>query len=199
MKIIGLTGGTGSGKSTVAGMAKQLNVKVIDADVVARQVVNPGEQALIEIVSVFGSDILLDNGQLDRKKLGSIVFSDKEKLKLLNRITHKYIVNEIQREIQSEMKKGTYDYIMIDAAVLIESGLYNICDAIWVVSADKEERIRRIMNRDRLSYNEAINRINSQLDEKELKKHASAVINNDNDIDIESVRFQVMQLINQVE
>jgi dephospho-CoA kinase len=95
------------------------------------------------------------------------------------------------------MKKGTYDYIMIDAAVLIESGLYNICDTIWVVSADKEERIRRIMNRDRLSYNEAINRINSQLDEKELKKHASAVINNDNDI--ESVRFQVMQLINQVE
>jgi dephospho-CoA kinase len=197
MKIIGLTGGTGSGKSTVAGIARQLGAKVIDADIVAREVVKKGQTALEEIVWYFGTEVLLESGELDRKKLGRIVFADKEKLRLLNQITHKYIIHNIKEEIKIEMRKNTYNIIIIDAAILIESGLYEICDAVWVVVANKEERIRRIMERDQLSLTEAQNRINSQMAESEMKKYASAVINNDNDI--ESVRFQVTQLINQIE
>ncbi|MBZ4645795.1 MAG: coaE [Clostridia bacterium] len=197
MKIIGLTGGTGSGKSTVAGIARQLGAKVIDADIVAREVVKKGQTALEEIVRYFGTEVLLESGELDRKKLGRIVFADKEKLRLLNQITHKYIIHNIKEEIKIEMRKNTYNIIIIDAAILIESGLYEICDAVWVVVANKEERIRRIMERDQLSLTEAQNRINSQMAESEMKKYASAVINNDNDI--ESVRFQVTQLINQIE
>ncbi|MDK2799936.1 MAG: dephospho-CoA kinase [Clostridiales bacterium] len=197
MKVIGLTGGTGSGKSTVANIAKDLGAKVIDADIIARQIVQKGQKALEEIVQHFGKDILLENGELNRRKLGSIVFADKEKLKLLNKITHKYIIQKIHEEIEIETLKKEYDIIIVDAAVLIESGLYELCDMVWVVVADKEERIKRIMKRDSLSLEEANNRINSQMTEEEMKNYASAIINNNKDI--ECIRFQVTQLINQIE
>ena len=99
MIIIGLTGGTGSGKTTVASMCIELGAYVIDADLVARKIVQKGTPALKEIVSYFGCDILLLSGELDRKKLGRIVFSDKGKLRMLNDITYKYITKEIEKEI----------------------------------------------------------------------------------------------------
>lgn len=193
MKIIGLTGGTGSGKSTIADMIREMDIKVIDTDLVAREIVKPGKEALTEIISHFGPEIVLENDELNRKKLGSIVFADEEKLKLLNQITHKYITKEIHKEIEAAMQSPAAHYIVIDAAVLIESELHKICDEVWVAAADKAERIERIMKRDQLSYNEALNRVNSQMDDNEIKKYASAVIYTDKDM--ESVRSQVIKLI----
>ncbi|NLY43526.1 MAG: dephospho-CoA kinase [Clostridiaceae bacterium] len=191
VKIIGLTGGTGSGKSTVSQIASQLGVYVIDADIVAREVVKKGKKALEEIIDYFGPGILLENGELDRRKLGSIVFADREKLRILNEITHKYIIEEIIREIK--IHGSTSSAILIDAAILIETGLYKMCDEVWVVSAAAELRKKRIMERDGLSAQEAENRIKSQMSEDEMKHYASAII--DNNKDMEHVRLQVIKLL----
>jgi len=181
-RIIGLTGGTGSGKSTIAAIAKKHGAAVIDADMVARKVVEPGHEALREIVDYFGKDILFESGELNRKKLGDIVFSDREKLKQLNHITHKYIREEINKEIEILENKSEYNNIIIDAAVLIESNLHNICDEIWVVTANKEERLQRIMKRDHLSQESAWNRIRSQISDEELMKYADVVIENNGNL-----------------
>ncbi len=195
MRVIGLTGGTGSGKSTVSKIVADMGMAVIDADIVAREIVQKGEKALEEICKTFGTDVLLEDGALNRKKLGSIVFADKDKLKLLNGITHKYIVNRIKQKIDMERQKGAY-YIIIDAAILIESGLYIQCDEVWVVIAHKDQRLKRIMQRDSLLRKDALNRMNAQMPEEEMKEYASAVINNSKDLD--HLRMQIMQLMNKV-
>jgi len=194
VKIIGLTGGTGSGKSTVAAMAKKYGAAVIDADIIARKIVEPGQEALREIVKFFGQDILLESGQLNRRKLGDIVFNDKEKLKELNRITHPHIINEIKKEIEIIKNNGEYNSIIIDAAVLIDSGLSLLCDEIWVVTADKEIRLKRIMERDRLEENSAISRINSQMSDAELITYADVIINNNGNLtEIEKFIQQLLE------
>jgi len=194
VKIIGLTGGTGSGKSTVAAMVKKYGAAVIDADIIARKIVEPGQEALREIVKFFGQDILLESGQLNRRKLGDIVFNDKEKLKELNRITHPHIINEIKKEIEIIKNNGEYNSIIIDAAVLIDSGLSLLCDEIWVVTADKEIRLKRIMERDRLEENSAISRINSQMSDAELITYADVIINNNGNLtEIEKFIQQLLE------
>ena len=193
VRVIGLTGGTGSGKSTVSRIAGELGAGVIDADMIAREIVQKGQEALQKIVEAFGNDILLASGELNRKKLGGIVFADREKLKLLNQITHTYIVERIKQDIEWKRAKQAYTSIIVDAAVLVESGLYKICDRVWVVVADRGERLERIMKRDSLSRHEAENRINAQLPEEEMKKYASAVIYNVKDIAF--LRMQVVELM----
>ncbi|HNU80250.1 MAG TPA: dephospho-CoA kinase, partial [Bacillota bacterium] len=116
--VIGLTGGIASGKSTVSAKLKELGAAVIDADLLARDVVRKGEIAYNKIVQCFGADILLPGGDIDRKKLGDIVFSDKEKLELLNSITHPEIINRMKERIQ-ELKAEGAKVIVVDAAILI--------------------------------------------------------------------------------
>lgn len=193
MMIVGLTGGTGSGKSTVASILSEMGAKVIDADMVAREVVQKGEKALEDIVEYFGQEILLDNGTLNRKKLGSIVFANKDKLKMLNRIVHKHITDRIKRQLEIEEQKGAYNMIVVDAALLIESSLYKLCDVVWVVTANRETRLRRIMGRDTISAEDAHNRIHSQMTEEEMLKYATAVIKNDRDMDY--IKDQISELM----
>ncbi len=195
MRVIGLTGGTGSGKSTVSKIAADMGILVIDADVVAREIVQKGEKALEEITSTFGKDVLLEDGTLDRKKLGRIVFADKEKLKLLNSITHQYIIERIKQKKEMERVNGAY-HIIVDAAILIESGLYKQCDEVWVVIAHKDQRLKRIIQRDCLSREDALNRINAQMPTEVMREYASEIIDNSKDFD--HLRMQIIQLINKV-
>lgn len=159
-EIWGLTGGSGCGKSTAARELERLGALVIDADKIARDVVLPGKNAYNEIVKAFGSDILSDNGSINRRKLGKLVFTDSEKLKRLNEITHPAVTEDI-KNIISQNKERT---IVVDAAALLEcEELKNLCDKIIVVCADYNLRINRITERDGITREYAAERIAAQM------------------------------------
>lgn len=189
--IIGLTGGIASGKSTVSKMLKDLGAHIIDADIIARKVVEKGQKAYNRIVQSFGVEILQQNGELNRKKLGNIVFSDKTKLDLLNRITHPEIISSIAEEIAIAKAKG-YKIIVLDAAMLLELGLQDTVDLVWLVVVSQEIQIKRLMERDKLSLEEAECRINSQFKNEEKIKYADEIINNEKNI--EEVKEEVVIL-----
>ena len=193
--VIGLTGGIASGKSTVSAKLKELGAAVIDADLLARDVVRKGEIAYNKIVQCFGEDILLPGGDIDRKKLGNIVFSDKEKLALLNSITHPEIINRMKERIQ-ELKAEGAKVIVVDAAILIEMGLHKYVDSVWVLSVDRETQLKRLVERDKFNYREAENRINSQFTNEVRKKYADVVI--DNSKPIEEVEKGLEELWNSI-
>ncbi|MDI3518628.1 MAG: dephospho-CoA kinase [Caldanaerobacter sp.] len=180
MRVVGLTGGIGSGKSTVSGILAKLGAKIIDADLVSREIMEKGKEAYNEIVDCFGKEILDKEGNIDRKKLGSIVFSDKEKLKRLNEITHPKIIDKIKKMIEEEKDKDKV--IVIDAALLIETGLYKLVDEVWLVVVDIDTQIKRVMERDGFSYEEALKRIKSQMPLEEKIKYADFIINNSKDL-----------------
>lgn len=191
--VIGLTGGIATGKSTISSILKELGAYIVDADIIARSVVQKGEKAYNEIVQHFGRKILMPNGEINRKKLGHIVFSDSEKLKLLNQITHPEIIGRIKDKVE-EYKDIGAKVIVIDAAILIEVGLEWYCDSIWLVSVDKETQIRRLMERDKFAYSDALNRINSQYANEKKSQFADVII--DNNEPIEEVKKKVKELWN---
>lgn len=187
MKIIGLTGNIGSGKSTVGRRLERLGARVIDADQVAREVVLPGTPALKEIVESFGPGILDSRGALDRKRMGELVFANPEARARLNSITHPRIKEAIEREIEKARlhpQSCTCDgVVVIEAPLLIEVGLHHDADEVWVVKIDEEEQLRRLVERDKLSPDEARLRIASQMPQAEKLKYASRVIDNSGDLD----------------
>ncbi|MGE5630005.1 MAG: dephospho-CoA kinase [Caulobacteraceae bacterium] len=193
--VIGLTGGIASGKSTVSAKLKELGASVIDVDVLARGVVSKGEIAYNKIVQSFGSDILLPSGEINRKKLGSIVFSAKEKLDLLNSITHPEIIQRVKTKIE-ELKADGKKVIVVDAAILIEMGLHKIADSVWVVIVNRDTQIKRLIERDKFDYKNAINRINSQFTNEERIRYADVII--DNNRPIEEVGGKIEQLWNKI-
>lgn len=190
--VIGVTGGTGSGKSTVAKILKHLGAKVINADKVAREVVCKGQKAYNELLAYFGNEIVDENGEINRKKLASIVFNDPQKLETLNAITHKYIAEKIAALICSYYRRNSSEVIVVDAPLPIRHGFLDLVDKVWVVTADKETRVKRVMERDGLSAEEAVSRINSQMSEAEYLKLADEVlVNNGNveELEKETVRL----------
>ena len=158
--VLGLTGQTGAGKSTVSETLRQEGIAVIDADLVARQVVLPGMPALVRLRETFGEEIIRE-GALDRKKLGGIVFADPERLRTLNEIMLPVICEEIKRQMAQLFSQGR-DVVVLDAPTLFESGADQMCQEICAVIAPEEDRCRRIMARDGLSYEQAMDRIHSQ-------------------------------------
>ncbi len=178
MKIIGITGGIGSGKSTVANILQNFGAKVIDADRISREVTEKGQPALKEIVDYFGEEVLNKDGDLDRKKLGEIVFKDGEKLKTLNDITHKYIIERI-RQYLDKFKAENARVVVLDVPLPVKHGFLDIVDEVWVVVAKKETRVKRIIERNGFSYKEAISRINAQQSDEDYLKIADEVIQND--------------------
>lgn len=191
MMVIGLTGGIASGKSTISDMLRELGAAVIDADIVSRDVVSQGSNAYNRIIESFGKDILLADGEINRKQLGNIVFSDEEKLKLLNEITHPAIIENVNATIEA-LKKQQKEVVVVDAAILIEMGLNKHVDCVWLVLANRETQLKRVMERDNLSSEDAWNRINAQMSNEERLKYADAVI--DTTYPVENVRNKVKQL-----
>lgn len=183
MKIIGVTGGIGSGKSTVAHILQDLGAKVIDADRVARKVTRKGEPALDELVQYFGSEILSSTGELDRQRLAEIAFSSLENVEKLNAITHPHILRKINSEIEKIKLKGNCETIVLDVPIPVREGFLDIADEVWTVTADKEVRIKRVMERSNLSYEEALNRINAQKSDEEYIRLADKVINNNGSVE----------------
>ncbi len=182
MIVIGLTGNIGSGKSTVARRLESLGAKIIDADKVARKIVLPGTQALAAIVESFGADILNSKGELDRKKMGAIVFEDAVARARLNQIVHPQIKEAIHREINTYKAASNCcpgaNVAVIDAPLLIEVGLYQDADEVWVVKVNEDEQIERLAGRDGLSPAEALSRIAAQMPQEEKILYAHRVIDN---------------------
>jgi dephospho-CoA kinase len=183
LRIIGVTGGIGSGKSTVSRILRDLGAAVIDADVIARTVTGKGGKALEELVAYFGTGILTAEGELDRQKMSVIVFDDPVRLHALNAITHKYVTEKILENIQSIKAFGNHDVIVVDCPLPVEHGFLDVVDEVWVVTADRVARVRRIMERSGCTAEEAQKRINAQKKEEEYLKLADEVIYNNNSIE----------------
>ena len=182
MKVIGLTGGTGSGKSVVSKSFAAAGAVIVDADKIAHEIILKGEPAYQEIIEYYGTGILDEDGNIIRKKLGEIVFNDKEKLAFLNQCTHKYITAEVKRQIADAKAEGTATAIIVDAPLLLEAKLETVCDLVWVVYAEPEVRAQRVMARDGITYELAKARIANQKSWDEYKAAADAVIDNSKDL-----------------
>lgn len=192
MLIVGLTGGYASGKSTVTKMFVDLGAILIDADQLAREVVELGKPAWSEIVAHFGEGILLENKEIDRKALGEIVFRNKKERERLNAIVHPKV---LERELEAidDIRERKPDVIVIlSVPLLIESGHFNYCDRIVVVNVDEETHIKRLMERDGFSREEAVKRISAQMPLSEKVKYADFVI--DNNGSLEETKMQVKKV-----
>lgn len=181
--VVGLTGQTGAGKSTVSKVFSSNGFAVIDADQVARKVVEKGTNCLTEIADFYGSDVINDDGTLNRKALAAIVFSDKAKLETLNTITYPYITGEILKQIRAHSMNGE-KLILLDAPTLFESRADDFCEIIISVLADEEIRERRIISRDGLTPEQARKRMDSQLDEDFFRTHSDYIIHNNGSMDM---------------
>ncbi|RBP46730.1 dephospho-CoA kinase [Garciella nitratireducens] len=177
MKIIGLTGGIASGKSTASSILKSFGATIIDADILAKKAVEPGKPALKKIVKIFGESILNKDGTLNRKLLAKMIFNDEKKRELLNNIVHPDVYKMTQQLFQEERKKGR-TRIIYDCPLLIEEHLTNIVDEVWLIYVDEKIQLKRLMQRNHLTREQAMNRIKSQLPLKEKIKYADILIDN---------------------
>lgn len=177
MKIIGLTGGIGSGKSTVAQLLVQEGWVLVDADRIARDIVEPGQPALAELADAFGEDILQADGSLDRGLLASRAFASREKTDLLNSITHPRIQEETQARFEAA-RQGGADFVVYDMPLLVDKGLHNDMDATIVVDVDVEERVRRLVEYRGLEESDARRRIAAQIPDDVRRAAADFVIDN---------------------
>ncbi len=175
--ILGLTGGIASGKSTVSAYLAQNGALIIDADLIARQVVAKRSSGLKQIVAKFGKEILTASGELDRKKLGKLVFSNKDLLQALTDITGPLIRAEILREIEAA-KKAQVKLVVLDIPLLFETGYQTLCDKVMVVTVPSEVQLERVMKRDNLSAAEARKRIANQLPTSKRNELADVLIDN---------------------
>ena len=189
-KIVGLTGGIASGKSTVAGILRDLGASVVDADQVAREVVEPGTPALAEIAERWGEDVLDDDGNLDRNALGDIVFGDDEQRAALNAITHPRIAQASQQKLAALAARGVAA-VVYEAALIVENGLHTggWMDGLIVVSVSPEVQRERLMRRDQISAADAAARLAAQLPLADKIAAADYVI--DNSGSMEETRVQV--------
>ncbi|RST76347.1 dephospho-CoA kinase [Siminovitchia acidinfaciens] len=190
--IVGLTGGIASGKSTVSKLLEKRGFTIVDADIAARKVVEPGESAYSEIVEAFGKEILLKDGTLDRDKLGSIVFQNEEERQKLNGIVHP-AVRKKMKEWQEEAIKAGKQTVVLDIPLLYESKLTHLVEKVIVVYVNEETQLKRLMERNEFTEDEAKSRISSQMPLREKLELADAVL--DNNGTIEETEKQLDQLI----
>jgi dephospho-CoA kinase len=183
LKIIGVTGGIGSGKSTVSSTLRDLGAAVVDADVISRSVIVSGGRAFEELVEYFGNEIVGESGEIDRAKLATIAFNDKVKLHALNCITHKHVADKIQDTVEFLTTSGKWDIIVIDAPIPVERGFLDLADEVWVVVADLDARISRVVERSGYSVEAVKERIASQLREDQYISIADETISNNGSVE----------------
>ena len=185
--IIGVTGGSGAGKGEVCRALVEMNAQILDADDMSHEVILRGKTAAYdEIWGHFGNEVLDTKGEIDRKVLGRIVFNDSEKLAVLTKIVHKYV---IQRTLEA-LAISSNRIIVIDAPLLVEAGVHNMCNVVVGVFAPREVRMERIMKRDGITFEAALARINSQMSDSELANHCDYIIHNNGDL--EDLNAQIM-------
>lgn len=182
--IIGITGGIASGKSTVSNLLKQHGFEVIDADQISYNALTIDENCINKVLELF--DCADDQNNIDRKKLGNIIFNDEIKQKQLEAIVHPYVINQIKEGI----KKSENEIIFLDIPLLYEANLDSLCDYVVVVYVNKDTQLERLLKRNPLTKEEAIARINAQMSLEEKKQKANYIIDNENSLE---------DLINQVE
>lgn len=193
-KIIAITGSIASGKSQVTNFLKQLYYKVIDSDIISRDIIN--EREVIEKIKSYFGENLYSKGVLDRSALASIIFNDREKRDLLDSITHPLIYKRISEKIQEYKREKI---VFVDIPLLIENGTksYDMdFDEIWLVYADKETQIRRLMYRDNISYDYANIKISSQMSMEEKRKYADIIL--DNRGDLNELKDKVLKALNRL-
>lgn len=190
--IIGLTGGIASGKSTVSNILKELSIPVIDADEEARLAVNKGEKAYNDIVAYFGEEVLMEDGSIDRPKLGGIIFPNPEKRAVLNSIVHPAVREKMQQKKEHYISLGER-IIVLDIPLLFESKLTRLIDKVIVVYVDEQTQLERLMSRNGYTIEEAKSRIASQLPLKDKRNLADYVI--DNNGSIEETRKQLLDIL----
>lgn len=176
--VLGVTGGIASGKSTVVNFFKTEGFPVVDGDIVAREVVEPGSEGLNALEEMFGSEILQKDGSLDRKKLGALIFQNEQKRQVLNKTLDPFIRGEIEK--QTAEAKNKSDLVIVDIPLLFEGHYEAMMSAVAVVYVTPEIQLKRLMNRNDLSEKAALARINSQLSLEQKKKRADIVFDNCN-------------------
>ena len=191
MKVIGLTGGIGSGKSTVSRFLGEMGAVVLDADKVGHQAYQPGTETWKELVAAFGEDIVAPDSTIDRRKLGAIVFADPEELVRLNRIVHPRMFDMMKARIEEYRGQGT-EVVVLEAAILLEANWTSLVDEVWVTVASESTVVQRTRERTGLPEEQIKARIRSQLSNEERSQQAKVVINNDGDL--EELRVKMEEL-----
>lgn len=196
--IIGITGSSGAGKSTVCEMLEgKYNIQVLNADKMTRQLAQKGNQYLKDIVTLFGQEILQENGELDRPKLANIIYYNENKRQQLNECTFKHIHVALQKEIQEILSKNENAVIAIDAPLLFEAKLEDICDlVIAVIAKDKELQIDRIVQRDYITREQAEKRLQAQMPDEFYTSRSQYTIVNDGEI--EEIEHQVKEILEKI-
>lgn len=181
MRVIGLTGGIGSGKSTVARLLEEKGAVLLDADRIGHEIYLPGKPAYDDIVEAFGPEVVADDGTIDRKKLGPIVFSDPDKLARLNQITHPRIADAVKERL-AELDKQGVDVAVIEAAILFEAGWEVLADEVWVTVVDPETAAQRAAERSGLEPQQVLERIKSQMSNEERIERSDIAISTEGEI-----------------
>ena len=192
MLVIGLTGPTGAGKGAVASIFADYGIPVINADRVYHELITPPSSCLQELVEEFGKQILLADGRLDRRALGGIVFSDPAAREKLNSITHRYVMEEVQGQMERFRREGVR-VAVFDAPQLFEAGAHRACGAVISVLADRGLRLERIMARDGLTAEAAMRRILAQKSDEFFKTHSDYIVENNGSL--ESLAPQVHRIL----
>ena len=197
MKIIGIVGGIGAGKTTVVGQLMKLApIEVIEADAIGHEILLKGQLGYQPVVEAFGREILDENDEIIRKKLGAIVFSDPIKLKKLNSITHPLIQEEIKRRIAWFQCAAPQHHILLEAALLIESGLIDLVDTVIAVYAQEDIRVKRVMQRENISAEAVRQRIKAQKQWEEFKSVADFIV--DNSISLDQTKLQLQEILRNI-
>jgi len=194
MFVIGLAGGIGTGKSEVARLLRQLGAEVLDADRVGHEVYRPGTEGWRRVVEAFGPEVVGPDGQIDRKRLGSLVFGDPSALARLNAIVHPVMYRIMEERLEAMRRRGVR-VAVLDAAILLEAGWRPLVDEVWVVTAPEEVAVERAVRRTGLDPEAIRARLRAQMPQEERIRYADAVI--DNSGDLEHLRAQVLTLWNE--
>ena len=189
-KKIGLTGGIASGKTTVSDCFKKLGTQVIDADVISHEVTEPSGSAFEEILSEFGSEILDEKGLINRKKMRVIIFNDSSQKKILEEIIHPKVRDEMFQRIN----KSDDHYLIVSVPLLVETGVHQIMDKTLLVDCSEDTQIERLMNRDKISLNEARAILKNQASRSDRKKIADDLIVNENNVTLIELESEVLEL-----
>lgn len=184
MKVIGITGGVGCGKSMVLDLIKEnFNAYIVKADDVARHVLDKGEEGYYRVLDFFGDEILDENSQINRNRLAEIVFNDSEKLGVLNGIVHPVVKENIKKEMSSIRSCGKYDYFIVEAALLFDDHYESFCDEVWYIYADYDVRVKRLIESRGYSLQKIAGIMGNQMSEEEFREKSDYVIDNSNGIE----------------